>query len=1127
MSVGWNIDDIYFTEFPIIQIKFTPVTETIEDSFSLSQLQKSIPIRLFILAHRIADFGIPSIFVESTPNYLISKQDQSRSNLFDNIPSIIVFDVQNKFDEFNQNESLPLWTEIRKSIWSLQKSVDDNDKFFDLCEEFFDDLQQAITLKTYYQYHLFKPLYFTNYILLPPQTGINDVFLENEMTNPFQFNSIIEPIIIKPVPLFIVNCVKIRWIVQPGLNCVVNPRFGPKVGSFILLPPFRHPLCINSITIEKIETKSFSFSNSASIPKINPKAIPIPITKGMASRPISPALPTINNVTVSTTTIITATTIDKEQTVTFKVSHNNDSNDINTEYVLLTKPSVALCYFFYVKNYIYEYNKTPFRFPYQKKQQPNPNPQQVQNQNQQQYPQYCHFDDLEIFNLDEKDIDNFFSQHFSEEASGQATTVIDRQEISCSFIEDTMPSPYELITEQIFDKQTKKRISRAVNAILLRYNPNVTLSEFFINPDNDTKSLTLFTKRVDLELPKVGYSNSKTISFFRFFNFSNFFGFTNSVSPPIGQMFDFQNVTTFYHLGIPNIFLSQDGCAKEVQADNFLPSWEREKYMPISGPKNGHFIVFYETFGNISSNNSKADSLSAFMSQFCHTYSQLSFGEFSPYPKNNVYNPVRLQPLTKISTSSSSKGQPMGLNSPQTEMKTSKNDIDIDSGTYECDSMKKAVTSFLSTAPLLQFQDYPLVAFIIGGPSCHFFTLESDRKMKSSSTFKENESCPRLHTVYVSPEIAISGTNDQIRALCFEVYSMIRSNKQGPIGNIEFMHKMLKAKAIQNQLAKKIQVQIQQIQSQPHGPLPNQNQEMQIKQMNKQLKHIQFQNFFFKLFFGFRYQPPFLLKQNSDSSSLYILNPEAANNGVNLNIAWDRQSGVSVWINDTGDILHSAETKDFTDLMLMITSAFSYPPQQPQQQQQQQQQVQMPSMTSGRTPLVKKLTITLLEEYLGQSDYEKFMQALTALPAEVDLFTFYHAPSVKALFSEDFKDDVAIFEKQEIANGLRMIQIKQPLNADQMGEPGVSFVFDFPANPESTCYVLSKNHQAYMVSIYKGGGQERLLQFVKTMSHLSWLSVKPGHENRTSSYPPHINALIQQNKTRCSSISQFEFLPAQ
>lgn len=1126
MSGGWNLDDINYSEFPIIQIRFTSITEPPGEDFSLSQLQKTIPIRLFILAHRIANFGIPSIFVESTPNYLIL--NQSDSILSDNIPSVIVFDLENKFESFTENDDFTPWAETEKFIWSLQNPNHEKNIFFNLSEEFLDDLQQAITLKMYYNFYIFSPLYFTTYILIPSQTNVNELFLKNKKINPFKFDSIFEPIIFKPNPTFVTNCIKIRWVVESDLCCIVNPRYGPKIGSFILFPPFRHPLCINSITTEK--TRIFKNSlhandakNPTIIPKINSKVIPLPITKGTINRPVSPAI-AANSFTVETTIIISAITIDKEHTITFKISHDNESTNTNVNFVLLTKPSISLYHFFY--------NKSRSQFSQVKQQQQQ---QQIQTQNQQQAPQYCNFENLNIFDIDEKEILNIIQQHFSEEDSGKSSSVADQQEIAFSFIEDAMPSPYQLITEQVIDKSIKKQISKTIDSILIRFNPNITISELFIKPENDTQSITTFMKRMNLELPRISHSNSKCISFFNFLNYSDFFGFSTSISPPIGRIFDFTGISAFYHLGVPNVFLCQDGVTKEVQADNFLPTWEKEKLMPIYGPKNGFFVVFYETFNTNSTGSSSSsmvnfglgansssfnetndtfsqminsDTLSSFMAQFCYAYSHLCFGELKPYPKSSPFIPVKLQPLTKFSTfpsSSASKTQP----SMNKETITTKVEIDVDSGSYECELMKRTISNFLSKRPLLQFQEFPVIAFIVGGPSCHFFTIESESRI---SGFKETDSCPHFHTIYISPEIIINGSNDQIRGLCFEIYGMLRRNQQDPLGNFEFMHKLIKTKSIQNQLTQSIQLQIQQVQSSQ-----NPAQEMQIKQMKNQLKHLIYSNFFYKLFFCFRYQPPFIIKQGPSSN--FLMTPEMQ--VINVNIAWDRAAGISVWTTDSGDILHSAEVRDFTDIMFMIKNVCSYSSRHLQQKQAMQQ----------ITPFIKKITLTLLEEYLGQSNYDKFMQIL---PQEIDLFTFYHAPSVKAIFNEEFNDDIVVFERQEITNGIKMMHVKLPKPIQEQSQAptdgitsNVKFVIDHPANPESTCYVLSPHHQAYKVSIYKGGGQERLLQFVKTMSHLSWLSVKPGHEYRTSSYPPHINALIQQNKSHCTSISQFEFLPTE
>ena len=79
--------------------------------------------------------------------------------------------------------------------------------------------------------------------------------------------------------------------------------------------------------------------------------------------------------------------------------------------------------------------------------------------------------------------------------------------------------------------------------------------------------------------------------------------------------------------------------------------------------------------------------------------------------------------------------------------------------------------------------------------------------------------------------------------------------------------------------------------------------------------------------------------------------------------------------------------------------------------------------------------------------------------------------------------------------------------------------------PQITCYVLSKFHPSYSVSLYRQLDKNMLINYAKEMSHLSWLTVKPGCKYRTTSYPPHIFALLKMNQCNTLVISRFEFLP--
>ena len=144
-------------------------------------------------------------------------------------------------------------------------------------------------------------------------------------------------------------------------------------------------------------------------------------------------------------------------------------------------------------------------------------------------------------------------------------------------------------------------------------------------------------------------------------------------------------------------------------------------------------------------------------------------------------------------------------------------------------------------------------------------------------------------------------------------------------------------------------------------------------------------------------------------------------------------------------------------------------------------------------------TLSILAEGLSASFLEEFK---SKLDQDILLFSVYPASTVQILFDEDFDDDVIIEDVQQIAFSEQEKYLE----------------------PISSVYIASKYHPSYKASVYHGS-KEDLIEYVKTMSNLSWLSVKPGQEKRTISYPPHICALLRKNGCDTTVLSKFEFLP--
>ncbi|OHT09936.1 hypothetical protein TRFO_21024 [Tritrichomonas foetus] len=218
------------------------------------------------------------------------------------------------------------------------------------------------------------------------------------------------------------------------------------------------------------------------------------------------------------------------------------------------------------------------------------------------------------------------------------------------------------------------------------------------------------------------------------------------------------------------------------------------------------------------------------------------------------------------------------------------------------------------------------------------------------------------------------------------------------------------------------------------------------------------------ILFGFRYQPPFVLKRNTEYMSFHI--------------AWDHHTRLSVWIDDIGTVLHTVRADSISQISDIINKS-----------------------RQSLHDLNLRFTVTIL----GEGIYDPiFQDCNNFLSIDIELYSVFPTPEIKCRFEQDFPDDVIVFS-----------------NVEQVGEAATRY-----AIPVSTCFIMSRYHPSYKISAYRDSNDELLKNFAKEMSHLTWLSVKPGDENRTISYPPHICALLRKNECSCLTISRFEFLPS-
>ena len=248
------------------------------------------------------------------------------------------------------------------------------------------------------------------------------------------------------------------------------------------------------------------------------------------------------------------------------------------------------------------------------------------------------------------------------------------------------------------------------------------------------------------------------------------------------------------------------------------------------------------------------------------------------------------------------------------------------------------------------------------------------------------------------------------------------------------------------------------------------------------------------LFFGFRYKPPFLLGRNTEEFTGHDIldvkdDEKRKSNSMTIHIAWDEATKMSSWIDDTGSILHVLPRTDFNTIHRLINDASL--------------------LLSG---MELKFTLSILAEGISSELYKEISETFGQAMNNFTLFAVSPAPTVQVLFEEQFDEDAVIFASAE--------QFLENINGNEY------------MKPQSTCYVVAHTLPAYSVSLYSNPvwnwkpANEIVFEYAKQMSHLSWLSVKPGSEVRTISYPPHICALLRKTGAYVKRVSRYEFLPS-
>jgi len=225
------------------------------------------------------------------------------------------------------------------------------------------------------------------------------------------------------------------------------------------------------------------------------------------------------------------------------------------------------------------------------------------------------------------------------------------------------------------------------------------------------------------------------------------------------------------------------------------------------------------------------------------------------------------------------------------------------------------------------------------------------------------------------------------------------------------------------------------------------------------------------IFFGFRYQPPFLLKRNHDHISIHV--------------SWDMKTDLTAWLDDIGSILHVLPVQSLSRIFELMKNAQDF--------------------LKG---IDIRFTLSVLSEGISKQTYDQIMYEARLIKEKLTLFTIFPTSSIQCVLSEQCDDDIIVFDTMEQTYELERHNYMKP---------------------EESCYVLSKHKPSYTVSLYTGdawtNSRNILTDQVRGWSHLSWLSVKPGSEKRTISYPPHIAALLRKCHPETDIMCKFEFLP--
>lgn len=317
------------------------------------------------------------------------------------------------------------------------------------------------------------------------------------------------------------------------------------------------------------------------------------------------------------------------------------------------------------------------------------------------------------------------------------------------------------------------------------------------------------------------------------------------------------------------------------------------------------------------------------------------------------------------------------------------------------EEIKGHISTFIGENKLLEFNKYPTIIFIF-----------VDKEYRKSIQ-------PNMHTIFIDPHYVNDSNIEYFKELSFHVYSQIRIFSDIPSIEVVDIIKTFN----------------------PKNFIPT------------------------DIFFGFRYQPPFLL-QRMQANTLII------------RVFWDPISTETVWTDDAGSTLHVVKMKNLS----AITSAFD-------------------DLLKVFNDIKLILSIGIVADCISPRIIDSVKNM-----SNINLYTITATPYVQVYRSSKFKEDSIIFTNYE----------------------QTSTIPDGNVKPLLSCFVVSKRFPSYQLSLYftsNSNQMDTLKSIATNLSNLSWLSVKPGSEKRTVGYPPGLNLLFQKMPANSHAVNLFEFLP--